>query len=107
VVLWTRLAPDPLNGGGMPDRKIDVRWEIAEDEAMRRIVGRGHAIAEPRFADGAARRVTAWTSTRAGAVFLDCDLVARGCDRAVPLPDAHGVRGFPTWRRPLYNPSRP
>ncbi len=20
VVLWTRLAPDPLNGGGLPDR---------------------------------------------------------------------------------------
>jgi hypothetical protein len=70
-------------------------------------VGGGHAIAEPRFADGAGRRVTAWTSTRAGAVFYDCDLLARRCARAVPVPNARGVRGFPTWRRPLYNPSRP
>ena len=32
VVLWTRLAPDPLNGGGMPDQPVEVDWEIAEDE---------------------------------------------------------------------------
>ena len=45
VVLWTRLAPDPLNGGGMPPAPVPVRWEIAEDEAMRRVVRRGTAIA--------------------------------------------------------------
>ena len=26
AVLWTRLAPDPLNGGGMPARAVPVRW---------------------------------------------------------------------------------
>src|SRR5215210_3933603 len=26
VVLWTRLAPDPLNGGGMPDGEVTVDW---------------------------------------------------------------------------------
>jgi alkaline phosphatase D len=41
VVLWTRLAPEPLEGGGMPAEAIDVRWEIAEDDGMRRIVKRG------------------------------------------------------------------
>jgi alkaline phosphatase D len=25
VVLWTRLAPDPLHGGGMPARSVPVR----------------------------------------------------------------------------------
>ena len=45
VVLWTRLAPDPLAGGGMPPAPVPVRWEIAEDEAMRRVVRRGTAIA--------------------------------------------------------------
>ena len=30
VVLWTRLAPDPLNGGGMPDDDVDVTWEISD-----------------------------------------------------------------------------
>ena len=31
VVLWTRLAPDPLNGGGMPKAKVEVGWEIQLD----------------------------------------------------------------------------
>src|SRR4051812_43689825 len=36
VVLWTRLAPKPLEvGGGMPMEPIEVSWEIAEDESMR------------------------------------------------------------------------
>ena len=34
VVLWTRLAPDPLNGGGMPSQRVDVAWEVASDERM-------------------------------------------------------------------------
>jgi alkaline phosphatase D len=44
VVLWTRLAPDPLapDGlGGMPDCTVFVRWEVAEDERFRRIVRAG------------------------------------------------------------------
>jgi hypothetical protein len=65
------------------------------------------APTEPHFGAASEQRVTAWTSEPAGGVFLDCDLVAPRCGRAVPLPDARGVRGFPTWRRPVYNPSRP
>jgi alkaline phosphatase D len=49
VVLWTRLAPDPLNGGGMPPQAFTVRWEIAEDEGMRKIVKRGEAVAAPEL----------------------------------------------------------
>ena len=40
VVLWTRLAIDPLAGdglGGMPARAVDVEWEVAADDAFRRI----------------------------------------------------------------------
>jgi alkaline phosphatase D len=44
-VLWTRLAPDPLAGGGMGPEPVEVRWEVAEDEAMRNIVRQGQAIA--------------------------------------------------------------
>lgn len=50
VVLWTRLAPDPLAGGGMPDRPVPVRWEVARDSAMRRVVRRGVALARPELA---------------------------------------------------------
>jgi hypothetical protein len=65
------------------------------------------SVAEPRFADDSARTVRAWTTVRRGGVFLHCDFEAGSCDRAMPLPEARGVHGFPTWRRPLYNPSRP
>ncbi|MCX4400782.1 alkaline phosphatase D family protein [Streptomyces sp. NBC_01764] len=49
VVLWTRLAPDPLNGGGMPDRAVTVQWEIAEDSRFRKPVRRGLAQALPEY----------------------------------------------------------
>lgn len=45
VVLWTRLAPDPLNGGGMPPNDVEVRWEIASDENFRDVVQSGTEIA--------------------------------------------------------------
>ncbi|SFF90271.1 alkaline phosphatase D [Planifilum fulgidum] len=50
VVLWTRLAPDPLNGGGMPPRDIPVRWEVAADEGFRRVIQSGTAYARSDFA---------------------------------------------------------
>ena len=50
VVLWTRLAPDPLNGGGMPEAPVAVRWEIAADARFSRIVDRGEIVAAPQFA---------------------------------------------------------
>ena len=53
VVLWTRLAPEPLadNGfGGMPkDRAVEVRWEVATDESFRRKVRGGKTLARPRL----------------------------------------------------------
>jgi alkaline phosphatase D len=49
VVLWTRLAPDPLNGGGMPDRDVPVKWEVATDERMQSVVARGTTMASPRW----------------------------------------------------------
>jgi alkaline phosphatase D len=47
VVLWTRLAPRPLDGGGMDPQSLPVRWEIAEDEGFGRIVRDGAAAAQP------------------------------------------------------------
>lgn len=47
VVLWTRLAPDPLHGGGLPAENFEVKWELAEDEAFKRVVQRGTEIASP------------------------------------------------------------
>ena len=50
VVLWTRLAPDALNGGGMGKQPLEVTWEVSEDEGFRRIVQRGAAIATAELA---------------------------------------------------------
>lgn len=53
VVLWTRLAPDPLADdglGGMGPRVVDVEWEVAADERFTRIAGRGIAAAVPESA---------------------------------------------------------
>lgn len=50
VVLWTRLAPEPLAGGGMPEEAVEVRWELARDERMRDVVARGREVARPDLA---------------------------------------------------------
>jgi alkaline phosphatase D len=50
IVLWTRLAPDPLNGGGMPPWPVLVRWEVADDEEMANVVSQGLALAMPTLA---------------------------------------------------------
>jgi alkaline phosphatase D len=47
VVLWTRLAPEPLNGGGMGPDAVVVRWELAHDETFGQVAQRGTAVALP------------------------------------------------------------
>ncbi|MGH9800889.1 MAG: PhoD-like phosphatase N-terminal domain-containing protein, partial [Blastocatellia bacterium] len=49
VVLWTRLAPKPLEGGGMPAKNVPVKWEVATDEKMQKVVAKGTAIAKPEW----------------------------------------------------------
>lgn len=44
-VLWTRLAPHPLEGGGMGAESVKVHWRVAEDEAMTKVVAQGEAVA--------------------------------------------------------------
>ncbi|HZX55001.1 MAG TPA: PhoD-like phosphatase N-terminal domain-containing protein, partial [Ilumatobacteraceae bacterium] len=41
VVLWTRLAPDPLAGGGMPDDDVPVVWEVSGTSDFATIVATG------------------------------------------------------------------
>lgn len=53
--LWTRLAPEPLNydplvPAGMSGDAVTVEYEVASDPAMRMIMTRGTAFADPRFA---------------------------------------------------------
>lgn len=50
-VIWTRLAPLPLEPGhGMPARTVPVAWEVAADAGFRTIVHKGEALARPELA---------------------------------------------------------
>lgn len=46
VVLWTRIAPDPLApaGGLDPGARVEVGWQVAEDERFRRVVRQGSVV---------------------------------------------------------------
>ena len=58
VVLWTRLAPDPLTGGGMPPVDVEVSWLIAADDRLQE--GR------PAWSDGRQSRVGSLGARRSG-----------------------------------------
>ncbi len=50
VVLWTRLAPHPFDvQGGMAPDPVEVRWQVADDEGMTRLVQQGVAVAEAHW----------------------------------------------------------
>ena len=68
VVVWTRLAPEPLAGdgrGGMPSRAVPVDWQVASDANFRRVVRSGTARAVPE---------------RAHAVHIEVDGLAPGAE---------------------------
>lgn len=87
VVLWTRLAPRPRErGGGMPPEPVDVSWQVAEDEAMTRIVQRGTATANAAWAHAVHVEVTGlrpdrwyWYQFKAGT-----ELSPKGRTRTMP-----------------------
>jgi len=49
-VLWTRLAPDPLAGGGMGSAAVEVEWLVARDDAMKDVVRSGTSSAAAELA---------------------------------------------------------
>jgi alkaline phosphatase D len=50
VILWTRLAPLPINGGGMPQENVQVQWQVATDSNMKKVVRKGIAVASADLA---------------------------------------------------------
>src|SRR5690606_13945714 len=90
VVLWTRLAPEPLDGGGMPWEPVEVRWQVAADENMKRVVRTGTTIANPDWAhsvhvevDGLQPDRWYWYQFKAGA-----EVSPIGRTRTMPQPEA-------------------
>jgi len=48
IVLWTRLAPKPLEPfGGMEGLRTAVDWEVADDQKFANVVQKGRATAAP------------------------------------------------------------
>ena len=93
VVLWTRLAPDPLaedGSGGMPMESFGVRWQVAEDERFARIVRRGAIEARPELAHSVHVEVSGLQPGREYYYrFLSGRAVSRvGRTRTAPAPGA-------------------
>lgn len=97
VVLWTRLAPQPLQpGGGMPAKSIVVNWEVGTDESMTSIVASGVSVASPQLGhsvhvevDGLRPDRWYWYRFRAGDAYSPL-----GRTRTLPAPEVmpDGVR---------------
>jgi alkaline phosphatase D len=91
VVLWTRLAPKPLDpDGGMDAGPVPVQWEVAEDEGMRQVVQGGTVTATPLLGHSVHVEVTGlnpdrwyWYRFRAGGA--DSPV---GRTRTLPAPGA-------------------
>lgn len=115
VVLWTRLAPDPLvPGGGMPARRYEVEWQVASDERFRRVVRRGRTHARPEDGhsvhvtlEGLRPDATYWYRFRAAG---ETSPVGRTRTAAHPRSRPHHLR-FATascqqWQEGFYNAHR-
>jgi alkaline phosphatase D len=95
LVLWTRLAPDPARGdGGLDPVALPVRWEVAEDESMRRVVASGAVEASPAWAHSVHVEVEGlapdrWYAYRFAALGAQS---AVGRARTAPMPDARPGR---------------
>ncbi len=90
IVLWTRLAPDALNGGGMPDATMEVTWEIADSELFTNVLRKGVERATPELAHSAHAEIsglqparTYWYRFHAGAATSTA-----GRFRTAPAADA-------------------
>ena len=91
LVLWTRLAPDPLDpNGGMKAEPVHVTWELATDETMKTIVASGKSVATPQLGhsvhvevDGLKPDRWYWYRFRAGDATSPI-----GRTRTFPAPDA-------------------
>ncbi|TVR03280.1 MAG: alkaline phosphatase [Deltaproteobacteria bacterium] len=92
VVIWTRLAPAPLESDwGMPAEDVPVIWEVFADEALTEPVRSGWTRARPALAhavhvdvDGLRSDTPYWYRFRVG----DDHVSPVGRTRTFPRPDA-------------------
>ena len=88
-VIWTRLAPDPLEAhGGMGMGTMPVKWDIASDDRFRTIVASGEALARPELAHTVHVEVTGLQPDRPYFYRFEAggERTIRGQARTLPLP---------------------
>lgn len=90
-VLWTRLAPKPLEGGGMDHEPVEVSWQIADDEQFTKIVRKGKAIAIPDWAHSVHVEVSGLNSDRWYWYQFKVGNETSPKGRARTFPDAHAM----------------
>ena len=57
ISLWTRLAPRPLEDGGMPMQPATVTWELSDRKDFASVVRRGEITAWPEYGHNCKLRV--------------------------------------------------
>ena len=90
MVLWTRLAPEPLRGGGMPDKRTTVRWEVAHDEGFKKIAQKGSFQTIPELGHSVHAEVGGLEPNRVYfyRFFCEAEVSPVGRTRTLPNPDA-------------------
>lgn len=87
-VLWTRLAPKAVEGGGMKPEPVAVEWQICDDEGMSKVVQKGTTVATPEWAHSVHVEATGlrpdrwyWYQFKAGG-----EVSPKGRTRTLPAP---------------------
>jgi alkaline phosphatase D len=95
AVLWTRLAPKPLQpDGGMPAHRVPVHWLVAADEACQQVLQQGIAVADPTVAHAVHVPLAGLPSDRVFYYRFEAGglLSPVGRSRTAPDPLAHSRR---------------
>ncbi len=86
-VIWTRLAPLPLQpDGGMMMAPVLVAWEVAADPDFRQVLQRGEAIAHPELAHSVHVEVAGLAPARPYWYRFTCGGERSGTGRGATLP---------------------
>jgi alkaline phosphatase D len=111
VILWTRLAPDPANGGGMPAEDVPVIWEVGTDDTFATLAASGITTATERFGhsvhvDAEGLEPDTWYAYR---FRVGLHVSPTGRTRTVPADDAtpdqlrFGFASCQNWEDGYYN----
>jgi len=94
-VIWTRLAPSPLDDdglGGMPGSRYEIEWEVARDARFRTVERRGSVNVGPESAHAAHVELGGLAADREYYYRFHVDgwTSPPGRSRTTPRPDASG-----------------